>query len=92
MPRMDGSGPMGRGPMTGRGRGFCSGTNRAGYSRGFGFRQGYNRSFARGYGRGFYSDSPDNMSGSISDREYLERKRRLLEEQLRATEDELDSL
>ena len=31
MPGGDRSGPMGMGPMTGRGAGFCSGVNRTGY-------------------------------------------------------------
>lgn len=29
MPRRDGTGPRGRGPLTGRGGGFCKGTGRA---------------------------------------------------------------
>ena len=33
MPRLDGTGPMGQGPMTGRGMGNCGG----GMRRGFGF-------------------------------------------------------
>ena len=31
MPRGNGMGPMGQGPMTGRGAGFCGGSKRAGY-------------------------------------------------------------
>ncbi|MFA5173587.1 MAG: DUF5320 domain-containing protein [Candidatus Pacearchaeota archaeon] len=42
MPNMDGTGPNGIGPMTGRGLGPC----------GAGLR-GYGRGFGRGYGRGF---------------------------------------
>jgi len=34
MPRFDGTGPMGYGPRTGLGRGFCG----CGYGRGFGWR------------------------------------------------------
>jgi len=41
MPQQDGTGPMGQGPLTGRGLGPCG--------RGFGFRQG----FGRGFGWGF---------------------------------------
>ena len=40
MPRLDRTGPMGRGEMTGRGNGYC------GDSKSFGFRRG----FRRGYG------------------------------------------
>lgn len=45
MPRGDGTGPMGQGPMTGRAMGWCAGTNAPGYANpGFG---------GRGAGRGF---------------------------------------
>lgn len=53
MPRRDGTGPMGAGPMTGRGRGVCPGApvDADRPSRGFGFGR---RSFGRrGMGRGF---------------------------------------
>jgi len=39
MPFGDRTGPMGQGPMTGRGLGFCG--------------QGGNRAYGRGFGRGF---------------------------------------
>jgi hypothetical protein len=51
MPGRDGTGPMGLGPMTGRGAGYCGGRNAAqgaGRGRGLGFRGG------RGAGRGGY--------------------------------------
>ena len=44
MPAGDGRGPMGAGPMTGRGAGFCSGYDTPGYAN-------YGRGFY-GYGRG----------------------------------------
>ena len=44
MPRGDRTGPMGAGPMTGRGVGFCAGYDVPGYM---------NSSFERGFGRGF---------------------------------------
>ncbi|MDD4319272.1 MAG: DUF5320 domain-containing protein [Candidatus Peribacteraceae bacterium] len=40
MPAFDGTGPMGRGAMTGRGRGCCAGNGR-GMGRGFGFGRGF---------------------------------------------------
>jgi len=45
MPRGDRTGPMGMGPMTGRGRGYCAGYDLPGYAdpmpgRGFGFGRG----------------------------------------------------
>ncbi|MBN2190293.1 MAG: DUF5320 domain-containing protein [Candidatus Aureabacteria bacterium] len=56
MPGFDGTGPLGRGPMTGGGRGLCvlpEGTFRGNagiryFGRGF----GYGRGFGRGRGRG----------------------------------------
>jgi len=48
MPGGDRTGPLGQGPMTGRGLGYCTGYNDPGYTnpgpRGF---------FGRGFGRGF---------------------------------------
>lgn len=43
MPRGDGTGPMGMGPMTGRGSGFCAGYEVPGYT---------NPAFGRGFGMG----------------------------------------
>ena len=56
MPRGNGTGPMGRGPMTGRAAGFCAGNGRSGFEnpasgRGCGF--GYGRGMGGGFGRGF---------------------------------------
>ena len=47
MPNRDGTGPMGQGPLTGRGFGPCCPQGRRGRSRGFG------RGFGWGLGRGF---------------------------------------
>jgi hypothetical protein len=46
MARLDGTGPRGQGPMTGRGMGYCGN----GASRGLGM--GYGRGAGRGFGRG----------------------------------------
>ena len=56
MPWGDGTGPMGAGPMTGRGLGYCGGYGAPGYTnpapgRGFGYGRGWGR--GRGFGRGF---------------------------------------
>ncbi len=57
MPRGDRTGPMGYGPMTGRGMGYCAGYAGPGYTNpGFGYRGfggGWGRGFGRGYGRGW---------------------------------------
>jgi hypothetical protein len=51
MPRGDGTGPAGMGPMTGRTAGFCAGYPVAGYANQAGGR-GYGCGFGRGGGRG----------------------------------------
>jgi hypothetical protein len=55
----DKSGPDGRGPMSGRGLGYCAGTDRPGYEadaapagRGRGLGRRFGRGAGRGYGRG----------------------------------------
>lgn len=57
MPRRDGSGPVGQGPLTGRGLGNCTGVQNTayGYGRGLGMRQG--AGCGRGFGR-FYTAAP----------------------------------
>ena len=58
MPRGDGTGPMGAGPMTGRAAGYCAGFAAPGYVNpmaGGGYGRGFGRGFGRGrgWGRGF---------------------------------------
>ena len=52
MPGFDGTGPMGQGPMTGGGFGYCGPGNRAQSMRGFGRGRGYRGGFGPGFGRG----------------------------------------
>lgn len=74
MPRGNGMGPMGQGPMTGRGAGFCAGYAVPGYANdavsGFGgrFGAGYRRGNGRGQGfggRGFGFGFQQRMRGSM---------------------------
>jgi hypothetical protein len=56
MPRGDRTGPNGQGPMTGRGRGYCSGSDAPGIDapgpgRGSGVGGGWGRGMGRGRGR-----------------------------------------
>ena len=56
MPGGDGTGPIGRGPMTGRALGYCAGYNVPGYTN-LGLRRGLGGGFGRGFrgrGRGFW--------------------------------------
>lgn len=71
MAQGDKTGPMGQGPMTGRGLGYCAGYDSPGLTRGFGgdrgqsrgfgggCSQGRGRGFSRGMGRGFGFNSPN---------------------------------
>ena len=57
MPRGDGTGPGGMGPMTGRSAGYCAGYSVPGYmnpvgGRGMGMGWGRGRGFGRGFGWG----------------------------------------
>jgi hypothetical protein len=60
MPAGDGTGPRGMGSMTGRGAGYCGGTDVPGYAtapgRGSGLGWGSGRAWGRGggWGRGFF--------------------------------------
>jgi len=69
MPGLNGRGPMGAGPLTGRGRGFC-GIADPGYGRRFfwnrgpGLRMGYGPGFGRwaGWYESSYNPSPMNTA------------------------------
>ena len=50
MPRGDRTGPMGMGPMTGRGAGHCNGFAEPGYTNPVGFARGFGCGFGRGRG------------------------------------------
>ena len=78
MPNLDGTGPMGQGPRTGRGFGPCGGGVRRGwgccggcYSRGFGFRR-------------FFSPKNELVD--------LEEQEKMLEEELVAIREEKSTL
>ena len=99
MPRGDGTGPMGMGPMTGRGAGYCAGFPVPGYAnpaRGFGY------GFGRGYRRGFYAtglpgwaryDYPGYAQETEADeRALLSNQVQYLEEQLREIKKRLSIL
>ncbi len=100
MPRRDQTGPMGAGPMTGRGFGPCSGKSESGFgvgrrrAAGYGFGRGrcYGRGFGRGFfGRGFYADMADQASPETH-KELLQEQKAVLEEQLELLEKEIESL
>ncbi len=78
MPRFDGSGPQGRGPLTGRGAGYCRGSRFSG--------RGFGSGFGRGFGRGFrnfgFFDEPYNRPLT------KEEEKKILEEDLKDLDEE----
>ncbi|NCD10664.1 MAG: hypothetical protein EOL98_14885 [Negativicutes bacterium] len=88
MPRRDGTGPMGRGSMTGRGLGVCTGVNASGFGRGMGMGLGLGlRGCRRGFG--FGGVTVNNVAGN-SDKEYLAEQKDLLEKRLELISKQLE--
>ena len=63
VPRGDGTGPLGQGPMTGRGAGLCAGYSTPGYANSWGGRgmpwgQGWQRGIGRGWRLASYQGFP----------------------------------
>lgn len=100
MPRGNGTGPAGMGPMTGRGLGYCAGYARPGFANfGYGMGRGAGRGMGRGYfaagypayGRYSWNVPPVAAEGydEMSDLKYREE---LLEDQLKQIKDRLANL
>ena len=89
MPRKDATGPMGRGSMTGRGFGVCTGANASGFGRGMGI-----MALGLGFrgcrkGAGFSGVKVNNIAGN-SDKEYLAKQKDLLEKRLELINKQLE--
>lgn len=82
MPYGDGTGPMGRGPMTGRGFGWCNGRGGR-FGRGFGFREPF-------YKGRFGSAQP--VISREDELRVMEREAAVLEEEKRALQQEIERL
>ncbi|HPI24378.1 MAG TPA: DUF5320 domain-containing protein [Candidatus Paceibacterota bacterium] len=80
MPRFDGTGPNGQGPMTGRGLGPCAdGRPRVGWRRYF---RGFGRRF--GLGGGFGRDYSNQPSMTKDEKkEWLQTEKEAIEEELK---------
>ena len=102
MPRGDGTGPMGNGPMTGRGAGFCAGvgmpgaTSAMGRFGGFGCRRGVGGGM-RGAGmqaRNRFMAQPYGEVGvtTTNEKEWLSRQMNALETQLQQVKQRLGKL
>ena len=91
MPGGDRTGPMGTGPMTGRGAGYCAGFQTAGYANpmpGRGFTRGRGgRGFRRGFGRGMgFSGTGPYAYGSALSSQEQKKQEELLPKQLQLME------
>lgn len=97
MPGLDGQGPLGQGPLTGRGLGPCG--------RGMAFRRGARSGFVRGLGRGFgagygrYQSAPIAPATPISyapakeqEMEALKAEKELLERDLEDLKERIKEL
>jgi hypothetical protein len=96
MPRGDGTGPNGAGPMTGRGMGYCSGYNSPGFANagpGYGRGIGYGRGRGMGYGRGYWrTTSPVQSVDPVSEKEALNQQKDLLSKDLELIKDRISQL
>jgi hypothetical protein len=100
MPGGDGTGPIGRGPMTGRAIGFCAGYSTPGYANPV-YRRGLGRGFGRGIGRGFWSrgrgfwwrgEYPEFPSRNIYRNQSREEEKKYLEEMIIDLEQEIKDI
>jgi hypothetical protein len=88
MPGFDGTGPLGQGPLTGGGFGYCG----RGYARGFGrgVRRGRGLGYGRGYGMGRRFWNAPSVNYTLKDElDVLRREKELLEQDIAALENEL---
>jgi len=93
MPGRDGTGPMGRGVMSGRGLGVCNGANVGGYGAGFGRGSGSGLGLGAGYGcrRGFGRFFVGESVG-LNDKEILTAQKELFQKRLDVVNKELENM
>ena len=96
MPGGDGTGPVGRGPMTGRGLGLCAGYSSPGYSTP-GYGRGWGRGFGRRYwgrGRGFWwrGDYTEPHYRNIYSKPSKEEEKTYLKEMVNSLEEEIKDI
>ncbi len=107
MPFGNGTGPMGTGPMTGRGLGRCAGYSSPGYvKQGFGRRNfgwgrgfGYDRGYGRGMGRydwgragyGYYPQTEPQMTEK-EEKEILNEELNYLKDSMKTIEKRIQEL
>jgi hypothetical protein len=83
MPGGDGTGPMGWGPRSGRGAGYCAGYNRPGYANAVPRRRAWGYGFQRPW---FYGEQ------LTDEKTALKRQAELLRDQVRLIENRLNEI
>lgn len=84
MPRRDGTGPIGKGAMTGKGFGACTDNNTVNYGMGIGC--GLRRGIGRMRGFSTYNNS------SKTQKQFLDNEKNLLKKRLDNITDQIDRL
>jgi len=99
MPGGDRTGPLGFGARTGRGLGYCTGSNSPGYMNpNPGFRRGFGRGPGRGFGRGrgfwwrSYGDPYYRPQPYVSTLPSKEEEKTYLEETVKDLEEEIKNI
>ena len=82
MPRGDGTGPMGMGPLTGRGMRYCIGAGYPGNVRGGGRFFGRGFGMGRGMGRGFFGGGFPAPASAEPEKSVLENQVLAMEQNL----------
>ena len=97
MPREDGTGPNGQGPMTGRGTGWCAGyqapgyaNQGAGYGRGMGLGRG--RSWCQGVAPIVQLPAYPQSVSPVDEKRAIQEQAEILEEELKLMRDRLAEL
>ena len=103
MPGGNGTGPMGAGPMTGRGAGYCASFDSPGFAnfggRGMGMGRGMRMGRSGGFGRGgfgfgnrFYGAQQAPAMTAEQEKEYVRNDIKAIEEELEAAKKRLKEL
>jgi len=93
MPRRDGTGPIGTEAMTGRGLGFCTGTNEAvKYGTGRRMRLGLGFACGRGFSHGFGRGIVVNQISSKTEKALLQEQKDILQNRLEIIDKQLECL
>ncbi|VDN48407.1 conserved protein of unknown function [Petrocella atlantisensis] len=95
MARRDGTGPMGLGPLTGRGLGVCAGSRAVRYGAGLGMGLGLGLKMAcrRGFGRGYGRNTMNiDQNTNLDQKDRLHEEKEILQKRLEAIDKALEKL